>query len=45
MKVLPPSTELKKDLVGIGDRMTKEWLEKAGADGQAVLDAYRKAKK
>ncbi|MCK6406745.1 MAG: TRAP transporter substrate-binding protein [Rhodocyclaceae bacterium] len=45
MKVLPASTDLKKDLVGIGDRMTKEWLEKAGADGQAVLDAYRKAKK
>lgn len=45
MKVLPPSAELKKDLVAIGDKMTKEWLEKAGADGQAVLDAYRKAKK
>ena len=45
MKVLPPSAELKKDLVGIGDRMTKEWLEKAGADGQAVLDAYRKSVK
>ena len=45
MKVLPPSAELKKDLVGIGDKMTKEWLEKAGADGQAVLDAYRKSVK
>lgn len=43
MKVLPPSAELKKDLVGIGDKMTKEWLEKSGADGKAVLDAYRKS--
>jgi len=45
MKVLPPSAELKKDLVAIGDKMTREWLEKAGPEGQAVLDAYRKAKK
>ena len=45
MKVLPASADLKKDLVAIGDKMTKEWLEKAGADGQAVLDAYRRAKK
>ena len=30
-------------LVGIGDKMTREWLEKAGPDGQAVLDAYRKS--
>lgn len=45
MKVLPPSADLKKELVAIGDKMTREWLDKAGADGQAVLDAYRKAKK
>ena len=25
----------------VGDTMLKEWLEKAGADGQAVVDAYQ----
>lgn len=45
MKVLPPSAELKKELFAIGDKMTKEWLEKAGPDGQAIHDAYRKAVK
>ncbi|MBE2257421.1 MAG: TRAP transporter substrate-binding protein [Candidatus Accumulibacter sp.] len=43
MKVLPASADLHKDLVAVGDRMTKEWLEQAGADGQQVYDAYRKA--
>lgn len=45
MKVLPPSDVLRKDLVAIGDRMTKEWLEKTGADGKAILDAYAASKK
>ena len=26
----------------VGDTMLKEWLEKAGPDGQALVDAYRK---
>ncbi|HCZ14885.1 MAG TPA: C4-dicarboxylate ABC transporter substrate-binding protein, partial [Candidatus Accumulibacter sp.] len=43
MKVLPASADLKKDLVRIGDKMTKDWLEQAGPDGQQVYDAYRKA--
>ncbi|MFT5987692.1 MAG: hypothetical protein ACI912_001189, partial [Marinobacter psychrophilus] len=25
----------------IGETMTEEWLERAGSDGQALLDAYR----
>ena len=25
----------------IGERLTGEWLKKAGADGQAVIDAYK----
>ena len=45
MKVLPPSTVLKEELVDIGDRMTKEWLQQAGADGQQVYDAYRQVVK
>lgn len=42
MEVLPPSPQLKADLQKVGETMLKEWLDKAGADGQAMLDAYRK---
>jgi hypothetical protein len=33
---------LKEGLQQIGERLTNEWLAKSGADGQAVIDAYRK---
>jgi hypothetical protein len=33
---------LKTGLQQIGERLTGEWLAKAGADGQAVVDSYRK---
>jgi len=26
----------------VGDTMLKEWLDKAGPEGQAVVDAYKK---
>lgn len=42
MNVLAPSAELKAGMVAVGDTMLKEWLQKAGADGQAIVDAYRK---
>jgi TRAP-type C4-dicarboxylate transport system substrate-binding protein len=42
LKVLKPSGPLKAGLQQIGERLTGEWLTKAGADGQAVIDAYRK---
>jgi TRAP-type C4-dicarboxylate transport system substrate-binding protein len=42
LKVLAPSEALKSGLRQIGERLTAEWLTKAGADGQAVIDAYRK---
>lgn len=44
MQVLEPSAELKADLVKVGDTVVKEWLEKAGADGKAFLDAFNKSK-
>ncbi|MCB1900548.1 TRAP transporter substrate-binding protein [Cognatazoarcus halotolerans] len=44
MKVLPASDALRADLVKVGDRMTAEWLDKAGPEGKAVLDAYRASK-
>jgi TRAP-type C4-dicarboxylate transport system substrate-binding protein len=36
------SVKLKAELKAIGERMTAEWLKQAGAEGQAVVDAYRK---
>jgi TRAP-type C4-dicarboxylate transport system substrate-binding protein len=42
MRVAPPSAELKKELQAIGETMTQEWLKATGADGQAIIDAYRK---
>lgn len=42
MEVLPPSPQLKADLQKVGETMLKEWLDKAGADGQTLMGAYRK---
>ena len=42
MKVGPAGEKLAADFKQIGDTMTKEWLSQAGAEGQAILDAYRK---
>jgi TRAP-type C4-dicarboxylate transport system substrate-binding protein len=44
MKVLPPAEALRADLLKVGDKMTAEWVAKAGADGQKILDAYRAGK-
>lgn len=42
MKVQPPSDKLAADLRKLGETLTADWLKKAGADGQAVVNAYRK---
>ncbi|MGC1695354.1 MAG: TRAP transporter substrate-binding protein [Pseudolabrys sp.] len=42
MKVLPPSPELKAGFKKIGDQLTADWLKKAGAEGEAVVAAYKK---
>lgn len=42
MTVDRSSLRLKAELKAIGERMTAEWLKQAGAEGQAVVDAYRK---
>ncbi len=44
MIVTPPPPALKAELQKIGDTMTAEWLKTTGADGQAVLNAYKKKK-
>jgi len=43
MKVQPPSAELKSGLQKVGEQLTQDWLKKAGADGQAIVDGYKKA--
>jgi TRAP-type C4-dicarboxylate transport system substrate-binding protein len=43
MKVQPPGPELKTGLLKVGEQLTADWLKKAGADGQAIVDAYKKA--
>ncbi len=42
VSIIPPSATLKADMKKVGDTMLKEWLEKAGPEGQAMVDAYRK---
>jgi TRAP-type C4-dicarboxylate transport system substrate-binding protein len=42
MQVLAPSAQLKADMKKVGDTMLKEWLEKAGPEGKAVVDAFQK---
>ncbi len=42
MKVQKPSAKFAADLAAIGKTMTDDWAKKAGADGQAILDAYKK---
>ncbi|WP_372824589.1 TRAP transporter substrate-binding protein [Polaromonas sp.] len=42
MTINAPSDSIKKELAAIGETMTAEWLKTAGAEGQAVIDAYRK---
>ena len=45
MKISNPSDALRKELMTIGETMTAEWTKAAGAEGQAVVDAYLKSKK
>ena len=44
MSVEEPSAQLMSDLGKVGDTVVKEWLEKAGTDGQAVLKAFNDSK-
>jgi TRAP-type C4-dicarboxylate transport system substrate-binding protein len=43
LKVLPPSDALKNGLHQVGERLTAEWIVKAGSDGQAVIEAYKRS--
>jgi TRAP-type transport system periplasmic protein len=42
MNIMAPPPQLKADMKKVGETMLKEWLDKAGPEGQAVVDAYKK---
>jgi TRAP-type C4-dicarboxylate transport system substrate-binding protein len=42
MNIIAPPPQLKADMKKVGETMLKEWLEKAGPEGQQMVDAYRK---
>ena len=42
MTIGTPSEAVRKELAAIGETMAAEWLKSAGAEGQAIIDAYRK---
>ena len=42
MKIMTPPAKLMTDLKQVGGVMLTDWQKKAGADGQAVIDAFNK---
>ena len=42
MNIVAPSAQLKADMKKVGDVMLKEWLEKAGPEGKALIDNFNK---
>ena len=41
IKIMKPSPQLSSDFEKIGRQMADEWAKKAGAEGEAILKAYR----
>ena len=42
MAIIDPPAQLMADMKKVGDTMLEDYLKKAGADGKALVDAYRK---
>jgi TRAP-type C4-dicarboxylate transport system substrate-binding protein len=42
MNILAPPSKLMTDMKQVGSVMLSDWLKKAGPEGQAIVDAYRK---
>ncbi|HEX4327665.1 MAG TPA: TRAP transporter substrate-binding protein [Burkholderiales bacterium] len=42
MKIIKPTPKLSADMKQVGSIMLADWLKRAGPDGKAVVDAYRK---
>ena len=42
VQIMQPSAQLKADMKKVGDVMLSEWLEKTGAEGKSLVDAFRR---
>jgi len=42
MAIIDPPAQLMADMKKVGDTMLEDWLKKSGADGKALVDAFRK---
>ena len=42
MNIIKPSPQLAADMKKVGDVLLQDWIKKAGHEGQAVVDEYRK---
>ena len=42
MTILQPTAALKADMKKVGDTLLKEWLEKAGPEGKALVDGFNR---
>jgi TRAP-type transport system periplasmic protein len=42
MKIMPPPAKLQADLKQVGTIMLADWEKRAGADGAAIIAAFRK---
>ena len=42
MAIVPPTPQLKADMKKVGETMLKEWLDKAGPEGKALVDSFMK---
>ncbi len=42
MNVLAPSAKMSAEFKKVGDVLLEEWLQKTGAEGKSIMDAYRK---
>ncbi len=41
MQVLPPTPQMVAEFEKVGETLVADWLKQTGADGKAILDAYR----
>jgi TRAP-type transport system periplasmic protein len=42
LQILPPPAALNADMKKVGDTLLKEWLDKSGAEGKQLIDAFKK---
>ena len=45
MKIVTPSPKLMTDMKQVGSIMLADWQKRAGADGDAIINAYNQSAK